>query len=57
MTRRFFGKVLAAGMIRTAKYLYMVEVSAGLKKIVRYALNPDGSVWFANGYVCAVYAR
>lgn len=56
MTRKFFNRVLAGNCAITKKYLYTVEVSDGLKKIIRYRRRPDGSCWFDDAYICAVYA-
>lgn len=57
MTRKFFNRVLSTDGAITKKYLYTVEVSNGLKKIIRYSRRPDGSCWFESPYVCAVYAQ
>lgn len=58
MTRDFFQKVLTLNGYLTRRYLYMVETSGDVRRIVRYRRSPSGDVWMIsdNAYVCAVYA-
>lgn len=44
MTREFFGKVLACGIVKTRKHVYSCICGNGLRKIVR-----------DDGMICAVY--
>lgn len=53
MTREFFNRVLSSSVVLTRQYVYRVEVSNCLKKIVRYPINHTDTT---DGYVCAVYA-
>lgn len=58
MTRNFFAKVMISGGYLTRRYLYMIETSNDVRRIVRYRRDAQGNAWLTpdNAYVCAVYS-